>query len=322
MKKKLIGLFSLWLTLAMLTVSVGAAMPTFTISFNADGGSGRMTDQIVVEGEETPLKPNEFTRTGYEFVGWETCTGSGDLQFDDGDTVTVYMDMELFAIWEESGTSAGSIHRCVNKCEVCGGCTDLKCKRSICREKCRLLVMDFEDVSEDAWYSESVEYVYHRAIMEGIEKNLFGVDHSTTRAMIVTMIWRLEGHPVVNVPIKFVDVPAELWYSEAVRWAASEGIVIGVTEELFKPEDNITREQMAAIIFRYAQYKKVAPEGAWAIKVDYPDLNTVAEYALEPLMYCTLKKLMVGRDGGAFEPRSDATRAEIAVIFHRFLDNE
>ena len=181
--------------------------------------------------------------------------------------------------------------------------------------------MNFEDVDKDAWYYESVEYVYHRSIMEGISENLFGVSDSTTRAMIVTMIWRLEGYPTVNVPLKFIDVPAELWYSEAVRWAANEGIIIGVSEDYFAPEENITREQMAAMIYRYAEYKKTAPTGAWAIRLDYPDVGTIADYACEGVMYCTLKNLMIGRDGGNFEPKSEAQRAEIAVLFHRFIEN-
>ena len=325
MKKKLIGLVAIWLAIAFAVINVGSVSSYVTVTFNADGGTGRMPDQQIPYGEPTSLNPNQFTRTGHTFVGWETRTGSGDLQFSDEDSVTLYSDMELFAIWEENETTTTTTttprHRCTSKCDVCHRCEDLSCKKSACRDKCLLLTMDFDDVDEDAWYADSVAYVYHHSIMQGLDENTFGVNDSTTRAMIVTMIWRLEGAPNVNVPIKFNDVHAEFWYSEAVRWAASEGIVIGITEELFAPEQNITREQMAAIIYRYAQYKKTAPEGAWAIRLDYPDLDKVSGYASEAVMYCTLKNLMIGRDNGNFEPQSDATRAEIAVLFHRFCEN-
>ena len=134
------------------------------------------------------------------------------------------------------------------------------------------------------------------------------------------MLWRLENEPVVNYAMTFEDVPSDAYYTEAVRWAASEGIVLGFSKEVFDPETNISREQMAAIILRYAQHKGVAPTGAWAIRLEYPDLAEVANYAVEGVMYCTLKKLMQGRDGGVFAPRADATRAEIAILFHRFME--
>ena len=315
MKKKLMGLLAIWLVIAFSVINIGAV----TITFNPSGGSGTMDDQHINEGDATPLSPNQFTRSGYTFAGWETRIGSGDLQFEDGEIITPYTDMELFAIWEKNASPVIRIHRCASKCDVCGGCTDRVCRKSACRDKCLLLTMDFEDVEKNAWYFDSVEYVYHHSLMKGISEKLFGVNNSTTRAMIVTMLWRLEGYPTVNVPLKFTDVPAELWYSEAVRWAASEGIVVGITEDIFAPEKNITREQTAAMIYRYAKYKNVAPTGAWAIRLEYADVDKIADYATEATMYCTMKSLMQGRDGGNFEPQSDALRAEIAVLFHRFI---
>jgi len=330
MKHKLKGLLALWLSALLLFSLLALPISAFTITFHANGGSGTMAPQITPDYENITLNKNTFTRSGYTFSGWKYIYYSGGVPvgetlYDDEDSFYIYQDMDLYAVWEER-TSGGGVsvvkHDCESVCDVCGGCTDLDCNFPKCDEKCRLLTfrMVFSDVRKDAWYTDSIGYVYHHGIMDGVAKGRFGVNDSTTRAMIVTMLWRLEGEPVVNYLMPFTDVAADAYYTEAVRWAASENIVIGVTKDRFDPDANITREQMAAIIFRYAKHEGVAPTGAWAIRLDYPDLSSVADYAGEAVMYCTMKKLMQGRDGGVFAPRADATRAEIAVVFHRFME--
>ena len=119
--------------------------------------------------------------------------------------------------------------------------------------------------------------------------------------------------------IAFKDVSKDSYYANAVIWAAQNEIVNGISETEFAPNDNITREQIAAMMFRYAKYKGAAPTGAWAIRLDYADLESVSDYAAEAVMYCTLKGIMQGKDNNLFAPQDSATRAEIAAILNRFL---
>ncbi len=334
MKNKLKGLLALWLTALLLFSLLALPISAFTITFHANGGSGTMAPQEVPDYTDAVLSKNTFTRSGYTFSGWKYTYYSsgvpmGERYYDDEEELFVYENMDLYAVWEQRSPSAsgGALvvkHDCESVCDVCGGCTDLDCNFPKCAEKCRLLVvrMVFSDVRKDAWYTDSVGYVYHHRIMEGVAKGRFGVNDSTTRAMIVTMLWRLAGEPVVNYAMPFTDVEADAYYTEAVRWAASEGVVIGVAADKFAPEMNVTREQMAAILFRYAKHENKGPTGAWAIRLDYPDLTEVAGYASEAVMFCTMKKIVQGREDGRFAPRADATRAEIAVAFHNYMEME
>lgn len=115
---------------------------------------------------------------------------------------------------------------------------------------------------------------------------------------------------------------SESWYTDAVYWARKNGIVNGVTDNEFAPNDNITREQMAAIMFRYAKYKNIAPTDNWAIKLDYADLEEISDWAAEAVMYCKLKGLIQGKDNNMFDPKHSATRAETAAILQRLTENK
>ncbi len=293
----------------------------YTVTLVTNGGTVNAGDITEYTYGVGATLPTNVTRSGYTFKGWYD-----NAEFD-GDAVTEISatdngNKEFYAKWQKkaSGTVVTE-HKCTSVCDVCGGCTDAKCTKDVCDDKCLEISMAFKDVAENAWYAESVKYVYHHGIMKGISDTEFDVGGSTTRAMIVTTLWRLEGEPVVNYLMTFEDVKADAYYAEAVRWAASEGLVLGYSAEEFCPDTAITREQMAAIIYRYAQYKNVAPTGAWAIRLEFADVADIAEYAIESVMYCTMKNLMQGRDGGVFAPQATASRAEIAVVLHRFIVN-
>ena len=124
--------------------------------------------------------------------------------------------------------------------------------------------------------------------------------------------------PASDYAMPFEDIKPGKYYSDAVRWAASTGIILGISETEFAPDDNITREQIAAIMFRYAKYKGSAPEGAWAIRLDYNDINDISDWAAEAVMYCKLKNIMLGDDANLFNPKNSASRAETAAILQRF----
>ena len=183
----------------------------------------------------------------------------------------------------------------------------------------------FADVSENAWYYDAVKYAFENGLMLGISDNEFAPESQLTRAMFVTVLYRIENEPDMSSEIlgyPFEDVDSESWYTDAVYWARKNGIVNGITDNEFAPNDNITREQMAAIIFRYAKYKNIAPTDNWAIKLDYADLEEISDWAAEAVMYCKLKGLMQGKDNNMFDPKNSATRAETAAILQRLTENK
>ena len=213
-----------------------------------------------------------------------------------------------------------AVHDCTSKCDICGGCKDAKCTYSACKDKCLLLGMNFTDVADGKWYTEAVEYVYHHKMMEGIGNDIFDISGTTTRAMIVTILWRLEGEPVVNYLMQFDDISAETWYTEAVRWAASEKIVEGWNGK-FDPMGEITREQFATILWRYAKYKGYdVSVGEDTNILSYEDAFSISEYAIPAMQWACGAGLMQG-DGVNLTPKADATRAQAAALFQRFCEN-
>lgn len=179
----------------------------------------------------------------------------------------------------------------------------------------------FTDVTKADWFFDSVKYASENGLMSGTDDTEFAPQLPLTRGMLTTVLYRLAGEPGVNKSIPFADVKADSYYTSAVIWAQQNGIVSGVSENEFAPDENITREQIAAIIYRYAKFMGTAPTGAWAIKLDYADINGISDYAAEGVMYCTLKGIMQGKDNNMFAPKENAARAEIAAILQRFIEN-
>ncbi len=179
----------------------------------------------------------------------------------------------------------------------------------------------FDDVSENDWFFENVCYVYENGLMNGVTESEFDPMGSLTRGMLVSVLYRAEGAPECDETISFSDVESESYYADAIAWAKKNEIVNGVTETTFAPDETVTREQMATIIFRYAKYKGTAPSGAWAIRLEYEDLENVSQYAAEGVMYCTLAGFMHGRDDGTFAPKDELSRCETAVILTRLSES-
>lgn len=152
--------------------------------------------------------------------------------------------------------------------------------------------------------------------------NVFGSvtdNDNITRAMLVEALYRAEGEPTANGAVRFSDIGEAAGFKNAVIWAENNGIVDGVTDELFVPNGNVTREQTATVLFRYARYKGIAPEGAWAIKLSYADLSDISDYAVEGVMFCTLKNIMNGKDNEMFAPRDYITKSETETVLKRFF---
>ncbi len=181
----------------------------------------------------------------------------------------------------------------------------------------------FLDVSEDAWYYDAVRYVNEQGLMAGTSADTFSPDVTTTRGMIVTILYRLEGSPDMEDEIwgyPFADVDADAWYAAAVYWARMHGIVSGYSDELFGPDDVITREQMAAILYRYAQYKGY-DTAARADLSRYTDGDQVSSWALDPILWANAEGLVNGTSDTTLSPRGSATRAQVAAILTRFCQN-
>lgn len=181
--------------------------------------------------------------------------------------------------------------------------------------------MPFADVAENAWYTDAVRYVYEHDLMDGIGSTTFAPDATTSRAMIATILWRMAGSPAVNGSIGFSDVADGQWYSEAIRWAASEGIVDGYGNGSFGPNDPITREQFAAMLWRYAASAGYDVSiGESTNILSYADETNVSEYAIPAMQWACGSGVITGISEATLVPLGEATRAQAATMLMRFCE--
>lgn len=180
-------------------------------------------------------------------------------------------------------------------------------------------VPQFTDVSEGAWYYDAVRYVCEKGMMNGVAEGVFAPNSTTNRAMIVTILYRLENEPAASGS-SFTDVPSGQWYSNAVAWAAANGIVNGVTDTTFAPNSPITREQMAAILYRYAAWKGYDVSGQVDL-AGYTDADSVSTYAKEALAWANAEGLITGVTETTLRPAGSAVRAQAATILMRLCEN-
>lgn len=177
----------------------------------------------------------------------------------------------------------------------------------------------FTDVNTDDWFAEAVQYVLDNEIMNGTSATTFGPNTTTTRGMIVTILYRLEGEPDAAAS-SFTDVASNMYYADAINWAAANGIVNGVSEISFAPDNQITREQMAAILYRYAQFKGYDVTASNDLS-SYTDASQISEYATTAMQWANAEELITGRTSTTLAPQGTATRAEVATILMRFCEN-
>ncbi len=183
----------------------------------------------------------------------------------------------------------------------------------------------YTDLDRTLWYHDGIHYCIEHGLMVGTGTNIFEPNIATSRAMIVTIFWRLEGSPIVNYAMDFEDVAADQWYTEAIRWAASEKIVEGYGNGQFGTNDAITREQMVTIMFRYARYKGYdVSVGENTNILSYDDAFDVAEWAIPAMQWACGSGMIQGiADGNQMNlaPQGNATRAQAAAILQRFCEN-
>ena len=182
--------------------------------------------------------------------------------------------------------------------------------------------LPFTDVPEGAWYEDAAAYVYEHGLMAGTSATTFAPDATTSRSMIATILWRMAGSPVVNYAMDYTDVAQGQWYSEAIRWAASEGIVGGYGNGLFGTNDPITREQFAAMLYRFAQEQGYDVSiGENTNILSYTDVADLSEYAISAMQWAVGAGIINGTgDGSTLSPQGQATRAQAAVMLMRFCE--
>ncbi len=278
--------------------SSGGGVSRYIVKFETNGGSKVANKTVnrnaVLEAPEAPAKD------GFKFDGWFT---DKELTTAYDFTAKVTKGFTLYAKWTEVEKEP-EVEKPEDKDDP--EATEWK--------------NPFEDVKENDWFYANVQYVVENKLMNGVAVNKFAPNDTLTRAMLVTVLYRNEGEPAVNKSIPFADVDMGAYYANAVIWAKQNGIVNGVTETEFAPDENITREQIAAIMFRYAQYK-----GMDAVTLEenlhFADADEISEYAVSAMNWAVGTGLMKGKSTTTINPKDNATRAEIAAILQRFVEN-
>ena len=200
-------------------------------------------------------------------------------------------------------------------------CERAKGERPFAAEKSSVRTGDtrpFTDVTEADWFYDEVQYVYENGLMIGDSDTTFGPNGTTTRAQVVTILYRLEGEPDLsgeNLGYPYEDVPADIWYTDAVYWARLNGVVLGYSDTQFAPDDPITREQLAAMLYRYAQYKGYDVTATGDLS-GFADGDTVSGWAEEAMSWSVGAGLIQGDENG-LTPTATATRAQVAAILQR-----
>ena len=255
----------------------------YTLRFETGGGS----DIPSVQGTyNTYIDLTKYVPTwrGHTFIGWY----SERSLMNKVSGVYLTKDMTVYAGWrvdENPGTGANP----------------------------------FTDVSEKDWFYGDVMFVYENGLMLGTSKTLFSPHGTATRGMMATILWRMEGSPAPKGKNSFTDVEAGKWYADAITWTAENGIFAGYGKDKFGPDDPITREQLAAIFYRYADYKgyDLTVKG----NLDkFKDADKITDYAKTAMQWAVGSGLMKGKSGNLLDPQGTATRAEIAAMLHRFIE--
>lgn len=268
--------------------SGGGSTVTYTISFETNGGENIQSRKINKNG--TVKEPSKPAKDGYIFDGW----------FEDRELTRKYdfnqkvtKSFTLYAKWlkKDDDTSNG------NK--------------------------KFSDVEKGAWYENAVNYVTENNLFNGVSETEFAPEGIMTRAMLVTVLWRMEKEPQADYILAFEDVMPSEWYTEAVRWASAENLVTGYDNKIFGTEDFITREQTAAILYRYAEYKDRDTKDKENTNIlSYEDFDKISEYAVPALQWAVGTGLMKGKTNSTLNPSDNTTRGQVAEMLMRFLKAE
>ena len=252
----------------------------YTLHFETNGGS-TITDMREENNTRISLTKYVPTRHGYTFIGWYSDRSLTNQVSE----VSLTKNMTVYAGWRAD-------------------------------ENPDIVVNPFTDVSEKDWFYNDAMFVYKNGLMLGTSKTLFSPHGTVTRGMMATILWRMEGSLAPKGENSFTDVEAGRWYADAITWAAENGIFAGYSMDKFGPDDPITREQLTAIFYRYADYKgyKLTVTG----NLDkFEDADKITDYAKTVMQWAVGNGLIKGKSETLLDPQGTATRAEIAAMLHR-----
>ena len=275
---------------------------TWNITYVTDGGTiNGAYPTTYTEGTVTVL-PTNVTKSGYTFLGWFTAY-TGGVQVKQIEA-TETGDKTFYARWQKTvlpppPVTPGTPVTPARPAAPVG--------------------LPFADVSGSDWFYNDVRYVYEKGIMDGTGADRFSPNAPLTRAMIVTILYRMAGSPSVSGSSDFTDVAAGKWFAKAVAWAAANGIVNGYGDSLFGPNDPVTREQLAAILYRYAVYGGMTAVTLEENLGSFADTAQLSAYAIQAMNWAVGQGLING-SGSNLVPKAQATRAQVAAIIHRYLE--
>ena len=255
----------------------------YTLHFETNGGSA-ITDMREANNTRISLTKYVPTRHGYTFIGWY----SDHNLTNQVSEFSLTKNMTVYAGWRAD-------------------------------ENPDIVVNPFTDVSEKDWFYNDAMFVYKNGLMLGTSKTLFGPHGTVTRGMMATILWRMEGSLAPKGENSFTDVEAGRWYADAITWTAENGIFAGYSKDKFGPDDPITREQLTAIFYRYADYKgyKLTITG----NLDkFEDADKITDYAKTVMQWAVGNGLIKGKSENLLDPQGTATRAEISAMLHRFVE--
>lgn len=255
----------------------------YTLHFETNGGSA-ITDMREANNTRISLTKYVPTRHGHTFIGWYS-DSSLTNQISE---VSLTKNMTVYAGWRAD-------------------------------ENPDIVVNPFTDVSEKDWFYNDAMFVYKNGLMLGTSKTLFSPHGTVTRGMMATILWRMEGSLAPKDENSFTDVEAGRWYADAITWAAENGIFAGYSKDKFGPDEPITREQLTAIFYRYADYK------GYKLTVTenldkFEDADKITDYAKMVMQWAVGNGLIKGKSENLLDPQGTATRAEIAAMLHRFIE--
>ncbi len=282
----------------------------YTVTFCANNGTANKSVSVGNGGTVASLP--EPTRDGYTFGGWysdKALTKPFTSQTNVSSSIAVY------AKWIEDDTSSGN-----NGGSPSGG-NSSPSESSTKTPIDPTHVNPFKDVFANDWFYDAVRYAYENELFSGVSEDEFAPNDFLTRAMLVTVLWRAAGMPEEEGETAFADADTNSYYYKALLWAVKNGIVKGITETEFAPNDNITRNQIAAIMYRYALLKGYKANDLADVTLDYIDADKIADWATDAVKFCKKAGIMRGDDANAFNAENSATRAETAAITQRFLKN-
>ena len=255
----------------------------YTLHFETNGGSA-ITDMREENNTRISLTKYVPTRQGHTFIGWY----SDHNLTNQVSEVSLTKNMTVYAGWRAD-------------------------------ENPDIVVNPFTDVSEKDWFYNDAMFVYKNGLMLGTSKTLFGPHGTVTRGMMATILWRMEGSLAPKGENSFTDVEAGRWYADAITWTTENGIFAGYSKDKFGPDDPITREQLTAIFYRYADYKgyKLTVTG----NLDkFEDADKITDYAKTVMQWAVGNGLIKGKSETLLDPQGTATRAEISAMLHRFIE--